>query len=224
MARIAQQWLKYCVYALLALNVVLFFSEEWRAVAHTFDGRLALSQVISAFAASIDTAAWVLLLLLFEIETYQIGAAHITPKVGLVFRIMRAGCYGVILYAFYGYLAKAVALHEFVPAEILVDPIALAGAQRLAWVDVINSSTWILVVALLEIDVWLQARERLGGIVEDASKIIKVFLYCILLGAAIYWGIAGPFLDFWDAVLWLFAFVFIELNVFGFERDTESPP
>ena len=37
--------------------------------------------------------------------------------------------------------------------------------------------------------------------------------------AAVYWGFKGKFLDFWDAALWLFAFVFIELNVFEWQQE-----
>ena len=43
---------------------------------------------------------------------------------------------------------------------------------------------------------------------------MKFVLYSTLLLAAIYWGFKGGFLDFWDAFLWLVAFVFIEMNVF----------
>ena len=61
---------KYTVYALLTLNVYLFFAEEWAAAAHRFVDGVALEDVIVGFAASIDTAAWVILLLMFELETY----------------------------------------------------------------------------------------------------------------------------------------------------------
>ena len=40
-----------------------------------------------------------------------------------------------------------------------------------------------------------------------------------LLLAAIYWGFKGDFVDFWDAFLWLVAFVFIELNIFEWRRE-----
>ena len=261
------QWLKYSVYGLLALNILLFFREEWQAVAHTFDGLPPPSEVISAFAASIDTTAWVLLLLLFEIETYQLGPKRMTPRLAAAFRVVRGGCYGFIVYAFYGYLSKAIGLYDFVPLQdhacdladqgyallirldeylpfdagmcaalanthasvlpdtrILAAPDVLESTRRLAWVDVINSSTWIIVVALLEFDVWLQERGRLAGLIESFSKLAKTMLYSILLSAAIYWGVAGPLLDFWDAFLWLFAFVFIELNVFAIAQTSEAAP
>jgi hypothetical protein len=30
----------------------------------------------------------------------------------------------------------------------------------------------------------------------------------------------GDFIDFWDAFLWLVAFVFIELNIFNWNQET----
>ncbi|NIN33582.1 MAG: hypothetical protein GTO60_00150, partial [Gammaproteobacteria bacterium] len=72
---------------------------------------------------------------------------------------------------------------------------------RLAWTDVINAGDWILVVLVLEIDIRLQLMGLLKGPALLASKGIKIFLYSILLLAAIYWGFNGDFVDFWDAFL-----------------------
>src|SRR5690606_10631510 len=91
---------------------------------------------------------------------------------------------------------------------------------RLAWVDVINSGVWLLVVLLLEIDVRLQQRDQFEGLALRLSNMSKYVLYSILLLAAIYWGIKGDFIDFWDAFLWLVAFVFIELNVFEWRQES----
>ena len=49
-------------------------------------------------------------------------------------------------------------------------------------------------------------------------KVGKVYIYPI---AAVYWGVKGDFVDFWDAMLWLIAFVFIELNVFEWRQITD---
>ena len=77
-----------------------------------------------------------------------------------------------------------------------------------------------MVVLVLEIDVRLQERNRYEGIALKVSYITKVILYSTLLYAAIYWGIKGDFVDFWDAFLWLVAFVFIELNVFEWRQES----
>ena len=60
---------KYTVYALLSLNILLFFQEEMLATEQTFSQGINLVDIIQGFASTIDTAAWILLLLLFEMET-----------------------------------------------------------------------------------------------------------------------------------------------------------
>jgi hypothetical protein len=47
-------------------------------------------------------------------------------------------------------------------------------------------------------------------------------LYGTLLFTATFWGIKGDFVDFWDAFLWLVAFVFIELNVFEWRQEVNE--
>jgi hypothetical protein len=103
---------------------------------------------------------------------------------------------------------------------VIASPAGLLEGQRLALVDVINSAAWILVVILLEIEVRLLT--RWGGGSRPMARLansLKVALYTTLVVAAIYWGFKGDFLDFWDAALWLFAFVFIELNVFEWQQE-----
>lgn len=262
------QFFKYTVYALLTVNIYLFFAEEWAAAAFRFADGVTLNEVIEAFAASIDTAAWVVLLLLFELETCVLEDKHFTPLVRWSLHGLRVFCYGFIIYAFYGYLTKlqyllgatlmpgpvdlcslassgwayAIDLDEYIalsasncmtlsnstsfmglPAiDTVVDQSGYTDIVRLAWVDVINSGVWLLVVLVLEIDVRLQERHMLVGAAYRISNISKFFLYGTLLLAAIYWGIKGDFVDFWDAFLWLVAFVFIELNVFEWRQESEA--
>ena len=87
----------------------------------------------------------------------------------------------------------------------------------LSWITGVGS---FLVVIFLEIEVRLLT--RWGGGSRPMARLansLKVVLYTTLVVAAIYWGFKGDFLDFWDAALWLFAFVFIELNVFEWQQE-----
>lgn len=117
------------------------------------------------------------------------------------------------------------ALYRLRDMLAVVDLEGLTDIRRLAWVDVINAAVWLLVVLLLEIDVRLQERGRFEGVALVASNAAKAVLYSLLLLAAIYWGLNGKFVDFWDAFLWLVAFVFIELNIFEWRREdmAENP-
>lgn len=262
------QLFKYTVYALLTVNVYLFFSEEWAASAYRFSNGITLPEIIEGFTASIDTAAWVILLLMFELETYVLDDDHFTRRVTWTLHSLRAVCYAFIVYSFYGYLTKllffsagmplpgitdlctladgtwayaldydeyetlttancagmsaATSFIQFPGMSTAVDQVGFRNILGLAWVDVVNSAVWLLVVIVLEIDVRLQERGRLHGMALRLSNISKYILYSVLLLAAIYWGINGDFVDFWDAFLWLVAFVLIELNVFEWRQESEA--
>jgi hypothetical protein len=114
------------------------------------------------------------------------------------------------------------ALVQIVGTEIIATRPAIDAAINLAIVDVINAGDWLLVVAVLEVEVFLQIRGVLNHTLMRLAKILKAVLYSILLCCAVYWGLKGDFLDFWDAFLWLVAFVFIELNVFEWQVELEA--
>ena len=84
---------KYLVYAALVANAALFFKDDWEAASHVFRDGLPFAQIIEGFAPSIDTAAWVILLLLFELETCQLSDKMLKRPIGLVIRGLRALCY-----------------------------------------------------------------------------------------------------------------------------------
>ncbi len=262
------QFFKYAVYALLAINVFVFWREEFLAAVLQFPNGVEAAQIIASFPAAIDTAAWVVLLLMFELETYVLEDDQYSPGVTWSLQGVRVVCYVFILYAFYGYLAKlgfiyaatpladvstlcalvsdgwsyAVDLDEYVELTTancasftdastflrfdampaVVDLAGMSDIRHLAWVDVINAAVWLLVVLVLEIDVRLQEHDRYKGLALRLSYAAKLVLYSTLLLAAIFWGFKGDFVDFWDAFLWLVAFVFIELNVFEWRQEVED--
>jgi hypothetical protein len=262
------QAFKYTIYALLTLNIYLFFAEEIAASAHQFRDGVAPGDLIEAFAATIDTAAWVILLLMFELETYILEDDHFTKPVTITLHTLRAICYSFIVYAFYGYIvnltslfnvssfeglsslctlvsdqwAYATTLDEFADItaanctnlsaagsflqfdgmRAVVDASGLTAMRMLAWVDVVNAAVWILVVVILEVDVRLQEKNQLEGTALRISRVLKIIFYSLLFLAAVYWGVAGDFVDFWDAFLWLVAFVFIEMNVFEWRQESHA--
>jgi hypothetical protein len=254
---------KYLVYVLLSFNVWLFLQEELLALEYTFVDGISPGQLVQVFSATIDTAAWVILLLLFELETSVLDDRKIRGPVKWTMHGIRGICTIAIVYAFTGYYAELVTLYdvaplngadvcslpgqgysllvnldEYVPLDavncaalsgevyrlngfdIVADGEVLRSAQWLAWTDVINAAAWILVVIVLEIEVRLQLRGDLSGRLLRVNRFFKLVVYGVLFAAAAYWGYAGDFLDFWDAALWLFAFIFIELNVFEWQYES----
>lgn len=257
---------KYLTYSLLMLNVYLFLQEEMGSLEHTFRNGVSVRQFVQVFAATIDTAAWVVLLLLFELETSILDDERIRGAVKRSIHGVRLLCGVAIVYAFIGYVDEMLALYQSTPmapawdacAELAADwsvletldeytPLSAgncaqfaAGAVRLdgfsivaapevlnavrwlAWTDVINAGAWILVVVVLEIEVRLQLRRKLTDAIVHGARYLKYALYATLFVCAAYWGVEGDFLDFWDASLWLFAFIFIELNVFDWQQETRG--
>ncbi len=260
------RFFKYTIYALLAYDALLFFQQDLAASAQTFGDTVTWRNVIEAYSATFDTVAWVVLLLIFELETAIIPDHLLKGGIKWVLKGFAGICYFFIIYSFYGYVYKygvvtdlvpfniddvcsligtnftyVLSLDEYLPLDqavctamnglpvmqivgtdiIGVEP-ALGDSIALAIIDVINAGDWLIVVILLEIEVFLQLKDRLTDRMMFAAKYIKGFFYLVLLFCAIYWGVKGSFLDFWDAFLWLLAFVFIELNIFQWHSETEE--
>jgi len=256
---------KYLIYGLLTVNVGLFLQEEMLSAQHALDSGSNLSSLIQLFSATLDTAAWVILLLLFELETAVIPDEKLVGKTKWLIHGVRFLCGAAIVSACLGYIGEwevflvsgpapanpcelvdgrwsvLLDFDDFTPltpenclalgndalqatglSYVLATPAAFQSAYDLALVDVVNASAWILVVILLEIEVRLQLRGGVPGQFQWLMNGFKVVLYTTLALAAVYWGFEGEFLDFWDAALWLFAFVFIELNVFAWQQELKT--
>lgn len=257
---------KYTIYCLLAFNIYLFFSEEYLAAAEVFGDSLGWSQVTEAFSATIDTAAWVVLLLLFELETAVIPDEKLEGRLKWILLAIKAIAYAFIVSAFLGYVAKwgylsdistfsvenvcnlvgqgfswvddldqypaldaascaalqGQALWQIDGTQIIGTVDSVKAIQNLAIIDIINAGDWLVIVVLLELEVLLQLRGHLTPRRMVIAKITKGILYAVLFFCAVYWGLLGDFLDFWDAFLWLVAFVFIEMNIFQWHEDVEE--
>jgi hypothetical protein len=250
----------------LALNVYLFFREDFLASQEVFGNALTWDQLAEAYSATIDTAAWVVLLLLFELETAVIPDEKLRGGLKWVLMGIRFISYIFIVWAFSGYLAKYGVFTETVPfvmsdlcdligtgyswvadldeypaidqaacqamqgqsllqlsgTQIIGTEQAVAAALNLTIVDIINAADWLIIVVLLEVEVYMQLKDLLTKRAMFITKYTKGMLYVILFLCGTYWGFLGDFLDFWDAFLWLVAFIFIEMNIFQWHEELEE--
>jgi hypothetical protein len=166
---------KLVVFALLASNAAIY--------AGTGTGNEAL-----------DSAAWFVLLVLFEVETgfgtvmQHRGAAHLVRFIRFV-------------------------------AALAIATAALGYVRDGEWLDAINGALWIGVVALLEFEVrWP------GAVAAHRAAFLAVAcaLYGALAAVVLVWAWQGEWFDAYDALLWLVAFVAIELNVQSASRDEST--
>ena len=153
---------------------------------------------------ALDSLGWVLLLATFEYESTSLDEVYASQKEKWgIFAVQCVG-YGLAIYATWQYFA--------------------AGD----WVDLLNAVTWLLVCAVLAYDVYSPG--EYGGTEWKIRNAIKIGLYSILAGVALWWGYEGiqdeaglvGLLDFYDAALWIACFAVIELNVFDYERPDEQ--
>ena len=101
----------------------------------------------------------------------------------------------------------------------VIDVPTLAHVQWIGWVDVVNAFVWLIVVALIEIEVWLQTRDRFSGRLMESVRQIKTIGYAVLSMDAIIWATTGYPMYAWDSFLWIFGFWAIELNLAEWELD-----
>ncbi len=257
---------KYSVYLLLTVNGWFWYQEDVNAAQALFPDGVTWENLYEAYATTVDTVPWLILLWLFELETSVIPDDRLRGGLKWVLMVVRTVCYAFIITAFWGYVANwlhvinlepflagdlcslvgsgvswIVTLDDYPPLDAATcaamqgqELVRIAGTQivgtveaggliaRLAFADVVNSADWLLVVLVLEVEVLLQLWDRIGPRLTRIFKWVKGLLYGTLFLVAIYWGFEGDFLDFWDAFLWLVAFVFIELNIFQWQAEVEE--
>ena len=199
------QLFKYAVYAFLTINIFVFFAEEWAAASHRFSDGIMLADVIEAFAASIDTAAWVVLLLMFELETYLLDDRHFTPRVTWTLHGLRAFCYVFIVYAFYGYVTKLLFLSGSAP---------LAGVSDLC---TLVDGTWAYAIDLDEYAVLTAAN---CASFSDAAAFIRFpGLFAAVDGAGFTEIVRLAWTDVINAGVWLLVVLILEIDVRLQERN-----
>lgn len=260
---VVYQSFKYAIYALLAVNTGHFLIENIAGSAFTHESGMTIGDVIVAYTDAIDTAVWLILLLLLELETFVIPDEKIKGWVDWTISVVTVFCYGMILYAFYGYAATLSVPMGFEP-YVGPDPCGLAGAgasfanalqdyepldaqncaalaagnafyseslnmfttadnlsltKRQAWLDVVNAGLWVIVVTIIELEVWLKSSKLFGTKFFYAYKSAKALIYAILIVDVFYWWHLGDPWAAWDAFLWLVAFFFIEMNVLTWQEE-----
>lgn len=109
---------KWGTYALLCLNAFRFWLEDSAAAEHLYIGGVTFQEWIQAYAPTIDTCAWIVLLLVFEFETSVIPHEKLTRGLKWSLTAGSALCYAMILYSFYGYVQVLVLSYQFAPFAV----------------------------------------------------------------------------------------------------------
>ena len=257
---------KIAIFWILMVNLLYYLYEDVTAYLYLSSDATAFD-TLEAFAVSIDYAAWMILIVLFEMETGAQSRDQFTGTRKWVIAGLTAACYGVLVYAAYGYAAGLADTYRYEPIEnesacyfantnfaymteaarpieltdencreldgeklfkspsdnLIATESILPALRKLGWVDVFNSNAWLLVVLLFQIELSLDQAKMLTKRRLSIVMTWKVFAYLVLLGCAIYWTVFSAFIDWWDAWLWLLAFILIDLNMLGLDETQQQP-
>ena len=252
---------KIVIFWVLMGNLLYYLYEDVSAYLY-LGPDATLFDTLEAFAVSIDYIAWMILIVLFEMETNAQSKDRFTGARKWVIGGLTAACYVVLVYAAYGYAAALVDTYNLEPIEdrpacyfantnfafmteaarpveltekncgdldgenllkypsdnVMVSESVLPALLKLGWIDIFNSNAWLLVVLLFQIELSLEQTKKLTKRRLKMVMAWKGFAYLVLLVCAIYWTIFSAFIDWWDAWLWLIAFILIDLNMLGLDE------
>jgi hypothetical protein len=144
---------------------------------------------------ALDSLAWFTLLALFELETAYPQRMQ-QKRVAVIVRAGRLVAGGAVVMAAIGFIRE----HE--------------------WLDAVNAMLWIAVVILLEFEV-----RRLDAVERHRPLFAAIAgsLYAAMAALVVIWAWGGEWFDAYDALLWLIAFVALELNVLGIHGEPAVP-
>ncbi len=161
---------------------------------------LACNAAIFVFAGTLsealDAAAWLTLFVLFELETGY-GGRFLRGRAQAIIRIVRLAAAAVVIAAAIGYIVEGDTL------------------------DMLNSGLWIAVVLLLELEV--RYPDFIAG-QRSAFTATATALYCGLGALILVWAWQGAWFDAYDALLWLIAFMVIEINILRWPDAENATP
>lgn len=104
----------------------------------------------------------------------------------------------------------------------LIDQPTLDHVRYQGWVNIVNAYVWLIVVWLIEVEVFLQKRDRFQNRALNRVRVSKTFFYLVLIGVMLVWLFTGYYLYAWDAFLWIFGFWAIELNLAEWEQERKE--
>ena len=125
-------WIKLVVYSLLLFNFVFYVRDDWVIAGHTLHSGSTFLQWASAYNTTIDESAWLLLLLLLEMETYLLAGRDLSRAHEIISLVTRLCCYVVLAHTPYAYAMTVYDLSQAPIIEGVTDLCQLAG-QNLSY-------------------------------------------------------------------------------------------
>jgi hypothetical protein len=108
---------KGVIFSILLLNLCFYLYEDVTAYLYLAPDSTFLD-VLEGFAVTIDYVAWMVLIVLFEIETSDHASGRLVGTRKWVITGMTAACYVVLVYAAWGYAAALIDTYKYEAIEM----------------------------------------------------------------------------------------------------------
>ena len=203
-----KQLIKWTVYTLLLLNWGAYIQDDWQNAQYTLRAGGTLLQWASAFATSLDEAAWFGLLFLWELETYALSEQYDTRRVRWMFLGIRGLCYIFIAHTV---IARVIGLDELRHVE------PVPGVTRLCDLSDRNLSfAHNLHYSLID--------SRNCATLSGANQFYFVDNTAVTDAPGLHIERQSAWIDLQDAVTWLLVMLTIEVAIWLQERNITGGP
>ena len=132
------QFIKWTVYAGLFINFAFYLNDDLLAMRASLADSAGWAETAETFVTSIDTVAWLLLIVLLEFETYVLSEDAYTRWVEAVMMTLRVVCYLAIAAAGWFYTSTAIGYYTITPLEGVESTCELAGGDNYLQTGVIE--------------------------------------------------------------------------------------
>jgi hypothetical protein len=96
---------------------------------------------------------------------------------------------------------------------VITDRAGLDEGLILAWTDLTESVSWLLIVFITEAVVRFKTSAVGSGAVLAGLQRVKGALYVLIIAIAFYWGSKRQYLYLWDEMIWVLGFLVIDVNI-----------
>lgn len=191
--------LKWFVYGWLFINFLQYVQDDILAYNSSLAADASLADIILTFRTTIDTAAWLVLIVVFELETHALPDAAFTRWLDRVFTAIKGLCYTCIAYAAYGYFADTLDLYDLIPLGHIDDLCSVAGQGLFLQLDAADYSEISLAScsALNAGSEFFQIRGQTSIVSANELDSIRTM----------------GWLDFGNAIVWIVVVILIDVEV-----------
>ena len=201
-----RQTIKWVVYALVIVNFGFYIRNDWVIAGHTLYAGSSLLEISRAFATTIDESAWIILLLLFELETYLLSDDPLSRAKTLLMQGIRLVCYISLAHTLYAYGVYLTEIYAAVPVDGVTNLCQLVGkdlsyAYNLVYSDIDSSNCASLSTA----NQFFYVDPPTFFIVEDSAGLV--------IEKQLAW------IDMFEAIIWLLILLSIEVAVWLQDRN-----